>query len=85
MKILSKPIKMIAWFNDNGNINPIKFQIQEDGNRVVKIDRVIKKEQEKLAGNIMEKFTCVSNINGAEKIYEVKYDSKSYKWILYKY
>lgn len=84
MKVIAKPIKMIAWFNEDGSINPIRFKVDEDGDKVIKVDRVLKSEQERLAGSIMEKFTCTSVINGVEKIFEVKYDSKSYKWILFK-
>lgn len=84
MKVIAKPIQMIAWFNKDGSINPIRFKVEEDGEKVIKVDRVLKSEQERLAGSIMEKFTCTSIINGVEKIFEVKYDSKSYKWILFK-
>lgn len=84
MKVVAKPIQMIAWFNKDGSINPIRFKIEEDGNKVIKVDRILKAERERLAGNIMEKFTCSSVIDGVEKLYEVKYDSKSYKWILFK-
>ena len=84
MKVVVKPIQMIAWFNEDGSINPIKFKIEEDGAKVIKINKILKSEREKLAGNIMEKFTCTSTIGGTEKIFEVKYDSKSYKWILFK-
>lgn len=84
MKVIAKPIQMIAWFNEDGTINPIRFKINEEENKVVKIDKILKAEKEKLAGNIMEKFTCTSIINGVEKIFELKYDTKSYKWILFK-
>lgn len=84
MKVVAKPIQMIAWFNEDGTINPIKFKINEEENKVIKIDKILKREQEKLAGNIMEKFTCSSCINGIEKIFELKYDIKNYKWILFK-
>lgn len=84
MKVVAKPIQMIVWFNEDGSINPIRFKVDEDGDKVIKVDRVLKSEQERLAGSIMEKFTCTSVINGVEKIFEVKYDSKSYKWILFK-
>ena len=85
MKVVAKPIQMIAWFNKDGSINPIRFKIEEDGEKVIKVDRVIKAERERLAGNIMEKFICSSVIDGIEKLYEIKYDSNTYKWILFKY
>lgn len=84
MKVVAKPIQMIAWFNEDGSISPIRFKLEEDGSKVINISNILKREKEKLAGNIMEKFTCTSSINGVEKIFEVKYDAKSYKWILFK-
>lgn len=85
MKVVAKPIQMIAWFNKDGSINPIRFKIEEDVNKVIKIDRILKTERERLSGNTMEKFVCSSVIDGIEKLYEIKYDSSTYKWILFKY
>ena len=85
MKVIAKPIQMIVWFNKDGSINPLKFKIDEDEVKVIKIEKILKREKERLAGNIMEKFLCSSLINGQEKLYEIKYDSTTYKWILFKY
>lgn len=84
LKAVAKPIQVIAYFNKDGSINPIRFKLEEDGGKVIKIERVLKAEQERLAGNIMKKFTCSSIIGGVEKLYEIRYDSKSYKWVFFK-
>lgn len=86
MKVLAKPIEMLAWFTCEGLPNPIRFKIISEDNAftVIKIDRVITKELEKLAGNNMVVFKCQSNINGTEKLYEIKYDLRTCKWILFK-
>lgn len=85
MKVVAKPIQVIAWFGDEGSINPMRFKLEgEEESQVIKISKVLKKEKERLAGNIMEKFLCSSCINGIEKLYEIKYDTKTYKWILFK-
>lgn len=85
LKVIAKPIQMIAWFNKDGSINPIKFKIDEEESKVIKIDKILKRDKEKLAGNVMEKFVCSSCIDGIEKIFEIKYDVTKYKWILFKY
>ena len=85
LKVVAKPIQMIAWFNKDGSINPLKFKLDEDEVKVIKIEKILKREKERLAGSIMEKFVCSSCINGEEKLYEIKYDSSTYKWILFKY
>jgi len=86
MKILMKPIKMIVWFNEDGTPNPVRFNIRMDDESsvTIRIDRVIKKHEEKLAGNRMLVFTCQSVINNMERIYELKYELNSCKWYLYK-
>jgi hypothetical protein len=86
MKVVARPIEMIAWTDEKGNINPIRFKItKEDGsNSVVKIDKVITKETEKLAGNLMLVFKCQSVVNGADKLYEIKYELSTCKWMLFK-
>ena len=86
MKVVAKPIEMIAWTDEKGNINPVRFKLTKaDGsNSVVKIDKVITKETEKLAGNYMQVFKCQSVVNGAEKLYEIKYEIGTCKWILFK-
>ena len=86
MKVVAKPIEMIAWTDEKGNINPIRFKIaKEDGsNSVVKVDKVITIDKEKLAGNLMLVFKCQSVVNGADKLYELKYELSTCKWILFK-
>lgn len=85
MKVVCKPIDMIAWFEGNGKVHPIKFRLKEgDENRVITIERIRCVKIEKLAGNQMYVFECESTIDGILKIYEIKYEMVSCKWILFK-
>ena len=86
MKVLAKPIEMVSWTDEQGNIKPIRFKIsnKDESISVIKVDRVISVEKEKLAGNFMIVFTCQSVIKGAERIYEIKYELSTCRWILYK-
>lgn len=86
MKVVAKPIDVLAWFDKDGMPNPVRFRIIDDtgGFNVIKVDRVVIREKEKLAGNEMLKFQCQSNIRGTEKPYELKYELKSCKWMLFK-
>jgi hypothetical protein len=84
MKVVAKPIEMVAWFNKEG-VHPTRFKIEsKEGSAVVKIGRVIKKDLEKLAGNQMLVFTCQSEINGQIKPYVIKYEINTMKWMLFK-
>jgi len=86
MKVVAKPIEMISYTKSNGEINPIRFrlQIENEAVKVIKIDRVVTKENEKLAGNNMIVFKCKSLIDGIERLFEIKYELSTCKWILFK-
>jgi len=86
MKVVAKPIEMVAWTDTKGNINPVRFKItkEDETSSVVKIDKVISVDKEKLAGNNMLVFKCQSTVNGADKLYEIKYELSSCRWILFK-
>lgn len=85
MKVVAKNIDMIAWFRENGKIRPLKFKIEEEDHyQVIKVDRVIKGEIEKYAGNVMYVFDCQSEINGEVKPYQLKYEIETNRWILFK-
>lgn len=75
MKIVAKPIDMVAWFDAKGVAHPIKFRMMgAEGNVVIKVDRIITREFEKLAGSSMLVYKCQSVINGVEKVYELKFE-----------
>ena len=86
MRILMQPIEMIAWFTLEGTPNPIRYRMISDdaSNIVVKIDRVVTRSEEKLAGNRMFIFRCQSEIDGLLKLFELKYELNTCKWYLYK-
>jgi len=86
MKVLAKPVEMVAWFTENGTPNPVRFRIknEDQSTTIIKIDKVIFKEKEKLAGNDMIVFRCQGMISKTQKIFELKYELSSCKWMLYK-
>jgi hypothetical protein len=86
MKVVAKPIEVISVTDTKGNITPLRFKIakEDESNQVIKIDKIIDRTQEKLAGNLMIIFNCQSLIGNLEKRYEIKYDFKTCRWILFK-
>lgn len=86
MKILAQPVEVISYTDDKGDIRPLRFrlQINDEPLRVIKVDKVIIKEAEKLAGNDMLVFKCQSLIGNAEKLFELKYELRTCRWILFK-
>ncbi|MBX4271452.1 hypothetical protein [Clostridium estertheticum] len=86
MKVLAKGIEMVSWTNLLGVITPVRFKIanEDESILVIKIDKVITIDKEKLAGNNRLVYTCQSVIRGCERIYSLKYSFDTCKWILWK-
>ncbi len=86
MKVVAKPVEMMAWFQDDGAIHPIRFRFKnEDGvQKIIKIDRICSKHLERIVGNLMMVFKCQSEIKGIVKPYELKYELETCRWILFK-
>lgn len=79
MKVLNEPIDMIAVFEkETGKIKPFKFKYND---LPIKVQKVNKIYEEKLAGNKRRVFVCTHN---GKDIYELKYELDSCKWYLFK-
>ena len=78
MKLLNQPIKVMAIFNTDGKIEPVKFRLDD---KVVKIQKVTKIYEEKIVGNKRLVFVCQHN---SSDIYEIKYELDSKTWYLFK-
>ena len=81
MKILMKPIEMIAWFTIDGVPNPIRYRVDD---KVIRVGQVTSRSEEKLAGNRMIIYRCNSEINGELRAFELKYELLTCKWFLFK-
>ena len=86
MKVLVKPIEMIAWFDFKGLIHPLRFRlIDEDGKyKTIAIKSIQARTKEKLAGNLMQVFLCQGVVNDQEILFEIKYEKDTDQWILFK-
>jgi ribosomal protein S28E/S33 len=81
MKVVAKPIEVISHTDTNGEVRPIRFRLtnEDETFKVIKIDKIIVKETEKLAGNVMLVYKCQSLIDEIKKIYEIKYELRTCK------
>lgn len=85
MKVVAKPIEVVAWFDKKGTVHPVRFRIiQDEETTTVIIDKVIRQSKERLAGINMIVFTCQSLMKGTEKVYEIKYEISTCRWVLFK-
>ena len=86
MKIVAKPVKMIAAFDESGIPTPLKFKIEEADSEycVIKVDKIINTESIKPAGMESIVFLCQSEVQNTMKQYELIYRVKTHQWELYK-
>lgn len=86
MKVYMKPIKMISVSEFDGVLTPLKFQLKNEEKELItiKVDNIVLRDQEKLAGSKMLVFRCQSEIDGVLKTFELKYELANCKWYLYK-
>lgn len=86
MKTCPRHIEVMAYITEKGDFRPLLIRVKlEDGSiKVINIDKVIFKKKEKLAGNDIILFRCQSVIDGVERVFEVKYELCTCKWILFK-
>jgi hypothetical protein len=85
VKVIMKPIEVIASFNLNGISTPLKFRIREDDFPVViNVEHISFRSEEKLAGNKMITFRCQSTIKGLAKVFELKFEPGTGRWFLFK-
>ena len=85
MKIIAKPVQMIAAFDEKGFPTPLRFKVEEDGaSFVVKVGKIVSFETVRPAGMDAIVFRCQSEIRGVMKQYELIYRVKPHQWELYK-
>lgn len=85
MKVIAKPIQMVASFDDKGAVRPIKFRWYHNGeNQVIQVDQILSQQAQKIAGTPMLLFDCNSTINNQLVYYQLKYDVTANTWILFK-
>ena len=86
MKIVAKAIEVVAWFDVEGTPHPVRFRHEKDDKsyETIKIDKVTMRYIEKIVGNPTMIFRCKSRIGDEEKLYEIRYEISTCKWMLYK-
>lgn len=86
MKIVARPVDMIAVFYQKGQPVPYKFRYEtrEGIRKKIQVDLVLETEKRNLAGIPVILYRCQSQYEGQEIRYELKYLIKEVRWELYK-
>lgn len=86
VKVINKTVDVIAYFDKEGNIRPVSFRSPDENGElvVVKVDRLVGRKTEKIAGTTYIAFRCQSVVHGIEKVYELRFNTDKIKWVLSK-
>ncbi|MEE0776651.1 MAG: hypothetical protein U0M15_06305 [Bacillota bacterium] len=85
MNVLMTPIHVCAIWDTDGNIRPIAFCIEEDGEKVkIPIEHISRRSEEKIAGHPMMDFFCNAMWNQQQRMVGLRYDLHKHRWYLYK-
>lgn len=85
MKIIAKPVEMIASFTREGILRPIRYRLMdEDEEVVVNVDQVLTRAEEKDGRDRVMLFRCQSVVGGVQKVFELKFEVQTGKWLLWK-
>lgn len=86
MRVIAKPIEMLAWFGADGVPHPVKFKItnKDETESSIKIDKILRQSEERLAGNRMLVFSCLGMVGDKVRPFEIKYELGTCKWIMFK-
>ena len=77
-------IKLVAQYSDNLSLDATIHINLQNSMSVQEKNDVIAKEKEKFAWNNMIVFKCQSIIDGRERLFEIKYELSTCKWMLFK-
>lgn len=82
MKVINKPIEMVALFTKEGIPKPMQFWVQAKDESIcsVKIDNIIGRESHKGKNTIVIRCECV--INNIKRTIDIEYWLETCKWIL---
>lgn len=77
MKIVNKPVKVLAIFKTDGKIEPVQFTLDD---KIISVDKIVKSYEENLVGNPRLVFLCEQR---EKYFYELKYELESNIWYLF--
>lgn len=86
MKIVARPVDMIAVFYQGRHPVPHKFKyLSPDGSmKYIHVERIFASEVRKNGNSEIILYQCQSRIEGEAKRYELKFFLKEARWELYK-
>lgn len=86
MKVVMKPVDMIAHFPMDGLPRPMRFHVKDENGEylAINIDRVLTRSEEKVGREIWLLYRCECIVNDKKRLAEFKYENRTCRWYLLK-
>lgn len=85
MKIFMKPIQVYSLCRENGNLFPMAFCLESEGEKYkITVLSVISSREERQAGRKVIYYDCCIAEHERERIVCLRYDIADHCWYLYK-
>jgi hypothetical protein len=86
MRTIAKQIEVLTVTDAQGNMSPLRFKAKtkHDEDIIIRVDKIESKELEKMSGNDMLLYKCRGIVNDKHRAFELKFEIKSCKWMLWK-
>ncbi len=81
MKLIDQSIELIAWFDTEGIPHPVRFRYNGS---VIRIQQITQMMEEGYDRSRRKVFRCQSEVLGRVRVFELKFEYSSCKWVLWK-
>lgn len=80
------PVDVIAICSANGDIRPLRFRMEDEEHRLLRvdIDEVISEKPVQYVGIEAKIFLCRATVQGKKRLFELKYTIRSHSWCLHR-
>lgn len=86
-KVVNIPIQMISVCSTVGDLTPMRFRFENEEHEVetVNVNEVHSHKDINFNGIHEIQYVCSAIVNELERIFILKYNVKSHKWIMFKF
>ena len=80
---LNYPIQMVCAFSTQGDIKPLRFKYEDPEHQIitVDVDNILARKEMSIGYGGSLIFTCESEIDDVKRMYELRYEIGTHKWV----
>jgi hypothetical protein len=86
MKIVDKPVQVVATTDRAGIVKPLCFFITDDSEvlEVINVERLVRRDKEKIGGDYVYTFTCEIIKDNMKMLCDLRLNLSTEEWSLYR-